>query len=211
VLKAKASGRKKGNERRLHEVVVRVLDATLLQRRAMMCYASAASRRTKTYIVEPQRVAYADGGVYVIAWVPEYGELRTFAAERIATFGLLDETFHPRALPTQPFPNSLGVYSGPAERIVVEFDPDAAPFVREREWHPSQSIAERGDGGIVLTMEVCNDRALRTWILGFGPSARVTEPVRLIQEIFEAATETRRRYQRTIAGQRPEMLSIKAS
>lgn len=99
MLKAKASGRKKGDERKLREILARVLDASLLHRRATMRYTSHSSRRTKEYVVEAQRIAYADGGIYLVAWVPEYGQLRTFAAERIGTFALLDERFHPRPLP----------------------------------------------------------------------------------------------------------------
>jgi hypothetical protein len=43
------------------------------------------------YVLEPQRIAYANGGIYLIAWVPAYGAMRTFAVERIETFGLLDK------------------------------------------------------------------------------------------------------------------------
>ena len=211
VLKAKANGRKKQDERRLREILARILDAILLQRRATMRYASASSRRTKEYAIEPQRVAYAHGGIYLVAWVPEYSQLRTFAAERIETFGLGDDHFTPRALPAEPFANSLGVHSGPAERVVIEFDAGTAPFVREREWHSSQVIEERGDGGIVLAMDVCNDHALRAWVLGFGPSALVVSPVALVQAVFEAANATRLRYTRTRPKAHVAMLSMRAS
>ena len=33
------------------------------------------------YIVEPLRLSYAEGGLYLTAWVPAYLEIRTFAAE----------------------------------------------------------------------------------------------------------------------------------
>ena len=211
VLQAKGSGRKKGDDRKLREILCRVLDATLRHRCAAMRYASAASRRTRDYVVEPQRIAYADGGMYLIAWVPEYGELRTFAAERIATFAVLDSTFRPRPLPKEPFPNSLGVHSGISERVVIEFEPDVAPYVRERDWHPSQLLEERGDGGVVLRIEVCHDRPLLAWVLGFGPSARVVEPVSLQQAVFDAASEMQRRYHRVRSTDRPEMLSMKVS
>ena len=87
-----------------------------------MRYASASSRRTKEYVVEPQRLAFAQGGIYLFAWVPEYQQMRTFAAERIETFALMDETFEPRPLPLEPFGDSLGVNTGKPEKIVLEFD-----------------------------------------------------------------------------------------
>lgn len=211
VLKAKASGRKTGDDRKLREILGRLLDATVRHRRASMRYASAASRRTKDYIVEPQRIAYANGGLYLIAWVPEYAEMRTFAAERIGTFAVLDEQFQPRPLPIEPFASSLGVHSGPAERIVIEFEPDAAPYVRERVWHSSQVITDREDGGTVLTMDVCNDLHLRAWVLGFGRSALVVEPVSLAQTIVDAANGIRRRYLRTASKARLEIMAMRAS
>jgi len=118
---------------------------------------------------------------------------RTFPAERIQTLGLLDDTFEPRALPTEPFADSLGVNTGTPQQIVVEIEPESAAFIRERSWHKSQAIEERADGGIVLTLNVCNDRPLRAWILGLGADARVVSPVELAQDIFDAATGMRRR------------------
>src|SRR5688572_20483420 len=170
-LKAKANGRKKHDERRLRDILSRVLDATLLHRRSTMRYASSSSGRTKEYTIEPQRIAYAHGGLYLLGWVPEYLQIRTFAAERIETFALSDEVFEPRPLPLEPFGDSLGVNTGTPENIVIDFDAATAPFVREREWHKSQEIAELSNGRIRLTLNVCNDYALRAWIFGFGSGA----------------------------------------
>jgi predicted DNA-binding transcriptional regulator YafY len=206
MLKAQGTGRKKHDERRLRDILARALDATLLHRRAAMRYASASSQRTKEYVIEPQRIAYADGGIYVLAWVPEYGQMRTFAAERVETLAVLDEQFEPRPLPIDAFGDSLGVNTGTPEPIVLEFEPETAPFIREREWHKSQQIQDRGDGGVLLTLNVCNDRALKAWILGFGPNVRVVSPANLAQEIFQAATETRRRYVRTMSFSRTDRM-----
>jgi predicted DNA-binding transcriptional regulator YafY len=210
VLKAKSNGRKAHDERRTRDVLARALDATLLHRRAEMRYASASSRRTKTYVVEPQRIVYAHGGIYLIAWVAEYGQLRTFAAERIETFAAGDERFDPRPLPTEAFAHSLGVHTGAPERIVLEFEAEAAAFVRERRWHASQRIDERAGGGMTLTLDVCRDYALRAWILAFGPAVRVVSPVELAHEIFESASQTRRRYMRALHTG-PSVVAMRAS
>ena len=51
-------------------------------------------------------------------WVPEYGESRTFAFERMRRLQQIDERFEPHALPAEPFGNSVGVFSGrPAKRF----------------------------------------------------------------------------------------------
>lgn len=210
VLKAKANGRKTLDGRRVRDVLGRVLDAILRERRAEMRYAKPAAAPT-TYLIDPHRIVYAQGGMYLTAFVPACGEMRTFALERIQTFGLTDEHFSPRPQPTDPFAHSLGVYTGRPERVLLEFAADAAPYVREREWHPTQRITEAQGGAIVLTLDVCIDHTLRAWVLGFGASVRVVEPVALAQAVFETALAVRRRYQRDLPGTRLEVMPARAS
>jgi predicted DNA-binding transcriptional regulator YafY len=194
LMAAKAGGHKRRDERKLQEVVSRGIDASLRHRRIIIRYASASSRRTKDYTVEPLRFAYALGGLYLQAFVPEYGEVRTFAVERIRTLAVLDEQFQPRPLPVEPFGHSMGVFSGTPEEVVIEFDADAAPYIREREWHRTQQLTDRPDGSVVVRLHVCVDQPLKQWVLGFGPAARVVAPDRLAAEIFENADRMRARY-----------------
>jgi proteasome accessory factor B len=66
--------------------------------------------------------------------------------------------------------------------------------VRERTWHPSQQIREKSDGSLRLTLNVCNDWSLRSWILSFGPLARVVSPSSLAESILEQLEEARDGY-----------------
>jgi predicted DNA-binding transcriptional regulator YafY len=194
MLKAKTTGRKKQDDRKVRDVLTRALDASLAHRRVSMRYHSQSSKRTREYVIEPLRLSYADGGVYLTAWVPEYAEMRNFAAERIQTLAMLDERFDPRPLPSEPFANSLGVYSGPAERVEIEFDASTADYITTREWHRSQTFETRPDGSVVMRLDISIDRPLRSWILGFGAAARVLGPLSLAQQILEQIEDARERY-----------------
>ena len=179
------------------QVEARALEATLHQRQATITYFSKSSDRTKTYLVHPYRLAYAQGALYLLAYVPEYGEVRTFAVDRISELSLLEDTFTPiEDLPDEAFPHSLGVHSGPPERVELEFQPAAAEYVRARTWHPSQQLREAGGGGVAMTLEVCLDRALESWILSFGPFARVIGPDRLVRAIAAQFEEARAQYEK---------------
>src|SRR5438128_1654687 len=104
------------------QIIARALEATLHTREAEITYHSASSDRTKTYRVHPYRLAHAQGGLYLLAYVPEYREVRTFALERIQDVSLLEVRFTAiEELPDEAFPHSLGVFSGPPERIELEF------------------------------------------------------------------------------------------
>ena len=164
--------------------VGRAVEATLLHRQAEITYDSKSSGRTKTYIVHPYRLAYAQGGLYLLAYVPEYKEIRTFAVERLQRVSLLEDRFEPiEELPEDAFPHSLGVHSGPPARVEIDFLPTVADYVLGRSWHPSQATTEQRDGGVRMVLDVCLDRALTSWILSFGPLARVVSPEALAREI----------------------------
>jgi predicted DNA-binding transcriptional regulator YafY len=183
LMQAKPAARKKDGGRHTRDVIARAIDAALNHRRVDMRYYSASSGRTKQYLIEPQRIAQAEGGMYLFAYVPEYAEVRAFAAERIKTLAVRDDHFEPRPLPTEPFANSLGVHTGDPERIEILFDARTAPFVLEREWHPTQKFEPAKNGGVRMTMSVCNDYALQRWILSWGRGGVVVAPRALAQTI----------------------------
>jgi len=176
------------------ERIARILDATLNHRRASMTYFSMSSAREKSYLIEPYRLVYSPGGLYLFAFVPEYGEMRTFSVDRIRGISLLEERFTPAEVPEWLFAHSLGVNEGPPEHIEIAFEPRIAPYIRERSWHASQAQTDRTDGGVVLALDVCNDWALRSWILSFGPLARVLSPKPLADQIKAEIDRASERY-----------------
>jgi predicted DNA-binding transcriptional regulator YafY len=171
-----------------------LMSAILAHRRVRMRYHSFASQQVKDYLVEPYRVAYAQGTLYLFAFVPLYGEMRTFAAQRIQDVAVLEETFDPQEASAGVFPDSLGVFSGTPERVVIDFSATEAPYIRERDWHASQQLADLDDGGVRLTLDVVVDWGLEAWILGFGPAARVLEPASLVHRLIDRLEAARARY-----------------
>lgn len=166
------------------DIVGRLLEATLHCRTATMRYHSVSSGRSKDYLVHPYRLAFAQGALYLLAYVPEYGDIRTFAIDRVASVSLEKQTFTPKhPIGSDVFGNSLGVNTGPAARVEIQFDAAVAPYVHARVWHASQQVREEPDGGLILSLKVCHDWALRSWILSWGPYGRVLAPISLAKEI----------------------------
>src|SRR5881628_1808204 len=149
VIATKSDPARRKDDPKQQQLIARALEATLQLRQASILYHSKSSERTKTYLVHPYRLAFAQGGLYLLAYVPEYGEVRTFAVARVQEISLLEERFTPiEELPDTAFPHSLGVHSGPPERVVIDFQPAAADYVRARQWHLSQSVADAPAGGV---------------------------------------------------------------
>jgi predicted DNA-binding transcriptional regulator YafY len=192
---AKPAARKRHDERRTRALVARLLDASLHRRRARMRYHSFSSRRIKEYVIEPYRLVYAHGGIYLSAYVEQYHQIRTFALERIRTVELLDTHFDLRpGADTEPFAHSLGVHTGPPTHVEIVFDARVADYILEREWHPSQRAIRQSDGSVLLALEVSIDHTLRSFVLGFGARARVVSPPWLAEEILDELEAARDQY-----------------
>ena len=197
VISTKAGPRQDAPSGRLVDVTRRLLEAVRARRRVTMRYFSAASNRAKSYDVEPYRLALAQGGLYLVAWVPQYGEFRTFATERIETLSVAEQVFgRTRELPADLFGASLGVFSGEPEDVVLDFDARLALYVRGRVWHDSQRLEELPGGGLRLRLRVSNDWALRSWVLGFGAGVTVVTPSALARDVADESARTAARYRR---------------
>jgi predicted DNA-binding transcriptional regulator YafY len=167
------------------DVIAVLIDATLHQRQIRMAYFSFNSRRTKSYTVDPYRVVYYHGGLYLYARAHEYDEVRTFAVERIERIELLDLTFQvPADFNVSEYARgAFGIAGGRPETVEIVFEAAMAGYIRERVWHESQSLEDRPDGSVALRMSVAPGWELRSWIKGFLPHVRVVAPAALREEI----------------------------
>jgi predicted DNA-binding transcriptional regulator YafY len=195
VISAKAGPRSPSHSVRQIDTTRRLFEAARDRRVVEMKYFSATANRVKSYTVHPYRLALAQGGLYLVAWVPAYDEFRTFATERIERLSVTNEAFkRTRELPARLFGSSMGVFTGEPERIEVEFAARVAMVVRSRIWHDSQELTDLPDGSVRMTLFVSNDWALRSWLLGFGSAARVASPASLAAAIADECRHTLDRY-----------------
>jgi len=167
------------------DVIASLIDATLHQRRTVIAYFSFNSRRTKTYTVDPYRVVYHHGGLYLYARAHEYGEVRTFAVERIQKIEVQEATFEvPRDFSVSEYARgAFGIAGGKPEPVELVFDAEMAGYIRERTWHESQVLEERPGGRIALRMSVTPGWELKAWIKGFLPHVRVVQPASLRDDV----------------------------
>ena len=76
------------------------------------------------------------------------------------------------------------IYEEPVS-IRIYFTPQQAPYIRERQWHPSQQVEEQEDGGIILSLYAGGFYETKSWVLSHGEDARVIEPESLRQAILD--------------------------
>ena len=173
-----------------------IVDATLHQRQVRIAYFSFASRRVKAYTLDPYRVVYYHGGLYLYARAQEYAEVRTFAVERIQRIEVLDSGFeclHDFDI-SEYARGAFGIAGGRPEPVEIVFDAEMAGYIRERVWHESQSLEDERDGSVVLRMNVAVGWELRAWVKGFLPHVEVLGPASLRNDIARDLEKARKSF-----------------
>jgi predicted DNA-binding transcriptional regulator YafY len=181
------------------DVINGLIDAILHQRRVTSAYFSFNSKKTKSYTLDPYRLVYYRGGLYLYARAEEYGEVRTFAVERIQKIDVLDQSFEmPSDFNVNEYARgAFGIAGGRAETVELLFEPEMASYIRERVWHESQDLEDRPDGSVLLRMQVAPGFELRSWIKGFLPHVDVMEPASLRDEVKADVEKARARLSRS--------------
>lgn len=77
--------------------------------------------------------------------------------------------------------SAFGLIEGETFELKVRFGLDVAHFVRERHWHPSQSIEEQEDGSLILSMQASGEKEILSWLYSYLPHVQVLEPIELKQ------------------------------
>jgi len=78
--------------------------------------------------------------------------------------------------------------------VVVEFTREMAVFVSSREWHPTQQLDQNADGTIRLSFTCAELAPVVSWILEWGPQAKVLAPPALVAKVTEELEQALARY-----------------
>jgi len=152
-----------------------------------LSYKSAAKDSEEKIVIHPYAMVLHKDSIYCVGFHTGRGEIRTFVLDRMRdTECSVSERFE---LPTDfsvddYFQGAFGVFKGSERhKVVIDFDAQAAEYVRMRKVHPSQKLAGIGNGGVRLTMTVGNLNSLTSWVLEWGERARVVEPPELVERV----------------------------
>ncbi len=181
---------------RFKEIIKQINDAVLKLRVIEIRYYSMSSKQETTRKVDPYKVWFFNGTLYLIGWCHVHDEIRMFVLDRIKLLHVTKERF----MPPDDFDldaymrDSFGVIRTDVEKVVIKFDPSLERYLKENIWHPSQIFKKDKDGSVLMTMEVGGLREVMSWVLGFGSQAEVLEPAHLRQAVAVEHSATAEKY-----------------
>lgn len=171
------------------ETIDRLTQAIDRKRTVQVRYFSASRGKMTRREIDPYRLWYASGGLYLIGYCHLRKEPRLFAVERIRSVTLTDHPYQmPLGFDLEAFvQDSLTVMRGPRIDVELVFDKATAAWMKDRIWHPSQKLTPLPKGRLRMELQVADTRELIGWILSFGSGVRVIKPDQLKAAVLTEA------------------------
>lgn len=189
-----------GEHRTIIEPKIWAIIAEALQQTKLLAlsYMKPGSGSVTKREVEPYHLVSFQGEWYLMGFCRRRAKVLTFAISRIRAAEMRQETFTvPPNFNFQKISQKrFGIFSGREPfQVKIIFDKENAPYVKEREWHPSQKTESRKDGSLLLSLTTSHFLEIKKWVLSWGSGARVLEPESLRGEIIKELEQMTRQYQ----------------
>ena len=172
------------------EIFDALAKATAAHRQLELSYRKPGSKQAQPRVIDPYHLANINGEWFLFAYDHLRKDIRTFVPSRIQSVQPTGEKFpRPEKFSIEKIlRDSFGVHSAQGDyNVVIRFDAYAADYIREKRWHPSQTLRELKDGGVELRLRLSSLGEIQRWILGWGGSAVVIAPPELIASVTKAA------------------------
>jgi predicted DNA-binding transcriptional regulator YafY len=143
----------------------------------------------KTSRVAPVHLANLQGDWYLFVQYDGFENFRQLALARIQSVKLLSKkadivgSFDPKKELANTFSRFAG--ENKAFQVTVQFDPEIAVSVQERQWHPEQKVKNLKGGGVEISFEAKGDIEIKRWVMAYGRYAKVKSPKWLKEQIAD--------------------------
>lgn len=167
------------------EIFDRVCQATAKRRQLQIRYRKP-NQEPEERVIDPYQLANINNEWYLYAFDHKRGDIRCFAPTRIMEVTTTGKTFdRPNTFSLDHYlSDSFGVFKGgESYDIRVKFNKSVAPYIREKNWHPTQQINNGKDGSAELSLQLSHLSDIQRWILSWGSNAIVLAPKELADAV----------------------------
>ena len=135
---------------------------------------------------------------YLVAADRETGRIQTFRLDRMSAVEAQDgmapapADFNLAAFASQSF----GIYQDEIEDVVLKVSAQGATEARGWRWHPTQTLEDQPDGGVVVRFRASGMRELAWHLFTWGDQVEIVAPERLKTVMAEELAAARRGLER---------------
>ncbi len=162
-----------------------VSDALQRNRTINITYRKPSENFDKNRKIDPYHLVNFQGEWYLVGYCHLRKKILTFSVSRMKDAKIIKGTFSiPSDFNYQKATTRFGIFNGDQEYgVKILFDKKHAPYVLEREWHPSQKISSKPDGSILFEITTNHLFEIKQWIMSWGHGVKVITPTKLRDDI----------------------------
>ena len=166
---------------KFRKIIEQVNQATENCQSIEVFYKPLRSKKDTQRKIDPYKIWFFEGTIYIIGFCHLRGEVRTFVVDRIKLLRLTNEKFElPDDFDFDEYTrHSFKVMQDELHIVKVRIAPTWARYVGEKIWHESQQTKKLSDGSLEMTLRVAGLDEIKHWIMGFGSEAYVIKPEKL--------------------------------
>ena len=181
------------------DIINSIIKAIINTKKSFVSYYNAYEQKSKKFYVEPRRIIYFKGGLYVIVYVRRFDNFRLLALQRIRKFKELDEKFEVEPVFDAElfWKRKFGLFSADDQEVKLQFSPDVRMHIEGRHWHTSQSFSEGENGSLLLNLKVGLSPELESWIFSWNEFVEVLAPESLRHSMSKKIEKLTRLYPAT--------------
>lgn len=135
---------------------------------------------------------------YVVGYLAEKNNLRTFALDRIQHILPCQTSFIPNSFvdPEAYFKDCIGInfMDRKIEKVCLSFTPSQGNYVKTQHLHWSQKIVKDNTEELVVELNIIINHELKMLIMSFGDQVKVLQPVTFAKEIAEISRRVAKAY-----------------
>ncbi|CCH76583.1 Protein pafC [Nostocoides japonicum T1-X7] len=166
-------------------MLARAREAVERHRRVQLRYLVPSRDETTERDVDPMRVVNIDAHWYLEGWCHRAQDTRLFRMDRVEDLTVLDVDGTPPPDATARDLDLGAFQAGPEDPLVTLLLAPGARWVAD--YYPVESVTERADGGLEVSLRTGDTEWLRRLVLRLGGLGRVVEPAGLADEVAHAA------------------------
>ena len=186
---------------RFREILNSVTQAVTDSRSLEIAYLPLRTDTETLRKVDPYKIWFFDGTIYLIGHCHLRGEVRMFVVDRIKMLRVTDDNFcFPRDFNLDEFlKHSFKVIQDELQTVRLIISREWSRWANEKIWHESQKSRKLPDGRLELTLQVAGLEEIKMWVLSLGSEVEVVEPVALRDLVRESLTRTLDQYRNQTA------------
>ncbi|MDA8254254.1 MAG: WYL domain-containing protein [Betaproteobacteria bacterium] len=177
--------------------VMRAVRLALYEDVQLMIQYRNAQGDSNQMTVSPLALVSRDLNLYLVVWIPRFANIRVLHASRILAAKVKDD----KAEAPPHFDIDAYIAQGPfqlggdAQRVQLRFTNFAGHALLDAPIAPDQQVHLQDEGGTLeLSATVRLSPQFKAWLLGYGVSVQVLEPLELRQDMAQTLRETMQLY-----------------